>query len=165
MSSTVQATSSTDNVRLIIGAMADYTNNESAIISILSSHSSKQLYVLLGLAGAASGIVVGIALAPLVAPTLLSILAVGAVAGKLPPQVDQLVKYHLSPRELLGKLLGTIKVWKIVTEFASAAHWHSIASFSVNHPIATAKVIYKGAKVVRTLTAIAKVARQPRRIT
>jgi hypothetical protein len=110
-------------------------SNESAIIS---SRSAKPLNVLLG---AASGAVVGIALAPLVTPTLLSIPAVGAVAGKLPPQIDQLVKYHLSPREPLG----TIIAGKIAVGSALVAH--SIAACAALHPIAMAYVTGVGALV------------------
>ena len=48
-------------------------------------------------AGTITGAVVAVALAPVVIPAALSIAGASAIAGKLPPQVDQLVKYHLSP--------------------------------------------------------------------
>jgi hypothetical protein len=49
-------------------------------------------------------VVVIVGLAPIVAPALLSMGGVGA--GKPPPQIDQLVEYHLSARESLGSTVA-----------------------------------------------------------
>ena len=55
---------------------------------------------------AVGAVVVVVGLAHVVTPALMSIGGVIAGTGKLSPQVDQLVKYHLSPRELLGTMVG-----------------------------------------------------------
>src|SRR5260370_31569666 len=68
-----------------------------------SSHSAKISQVVSAVAGVA-GAAAGIALAPIVTPALLSIVGVKAATGKLPPQVDQPARYHLTPREPLGTL-------------------------------------------------------------
>src|SRR5713226_4696856 len=101
-----------------------------------SSHSAKISQVVSAVAGVA-GAAAGIALAPIVTPALLSIVGVKAATGKLPPQVDQPARYHLTPREPLG----TLAVGKV----ALGGLAHNIAANAVVHPFVTASVASVGA--------------------